>query len=198
MSCEPPCREGACAPLWTTLAKGELDRDGGLIQTIGMIQMIDALAQGAIELPPDQRFALAQRILASMEPEEAAGIDDAWTVEIQERIRKFDAGETKGIPGAEVFAEIDRRLPEVRAVLVGELAVLVLLAIPGGLLFGRGLALLIMASFSTETVRLPILINNSTYAIAVVVVLTAAVCSFALVSRMLAKLDLVGVLKARD
>jgi hypothetical protein len=32
----------------------------------------------------------------------------------------------------------------------------------------------------------------------VVVVLTAAICSFALVSRMLAKLDLVGVLKARD
>ncbi len=89
-------------------------------------------------------------------------------------------------------------LAEVRAVLVGELMVLVLLAIPVGLLFGRGIALMIMSSFSTETVRLPILINHSTYAIAVLVVLTAAVCSFALVSRMLAKLDLVGVLKARD
>jgi putative ABC transport system permease protein len=89
-------------------------------------------------------------------------------------------------------------VPEVRAVLVGELTVLVLLAIPAGLLFGRGLAVLIMSSFRTETVRLPILINHSTYAIAVVVVLTAAICSFALVSRMLAKLDLVGVLKARD
>ncbi|HSP43967.1 MAG TPA: FtsX-like permease family protein, partial [Luteolibacter sp.] len=89
-------------------------------------------------------------------------------------------------------------VPEVRGVLVGELAVLVLLALPVGLLFGRGLALLIMSSFSTETVRLPILINDSTYAIAVVVVLTAAITSFAVVSRMLAKLDLVGVLKARD
>ncbi len=37
-------------------------------------------------------------------------IDDAWTEEIRERIRKFDSGETKGIPGAEVFAEVDRRL----------------------------------------------------------------------------------------
>ena len=89
-------------------------------------------------------------------------------------------------------------VPEVRAVLVGELAVLVMLALPAGLLFGHGLAILIMSSFSTETVRLPILINHSTYAIAVVVVLTAAVSSFALVSRMLARLDLVGVLKARD
>jgi len=90
------------------------------------------------------------------------------------------------------------RLAEVRGVLVGELAVLVLIALPAGLLFGRGLALFIMSSFSTETVRLPIVINPATYSIAVVVVLTAAVLSFALVSRMLAKLDLVGVLKACD
>jgi putative ABC transport system permease protein len=55
-----------------------------------------------------------------------------------------------------------------------------------------------MSSFSTETVRLPIIINHSTYSIAILVVVTAAACSFALVSRMLAKLDLVGVLKARD
>ena len=89
-------------------------------------------------------------------------------------------------------------LAEVRGVLVGELAILVLLALPGGLLFGRGLALFIMSSFSTETVRLPIMINASTYSVAVIVVLTAAVSSFGVVSRMLSKLDLVGVLKARD
>ncbi len=89
-------------------------------------------------------------------------------------------------------------LREVRGVLVGELAILVLLALPFGLLFGRGLALFIMSSFSTETVRLPIVINPSTYSIAVLVVLTAAVSSFTLVSRLLAKLDMVGVLKARD
>ncbi len=89
-------------------------------------------------------------------------------------------------------------LAEVRRVLVGELAILVLAALPVGLLFGRGLALFIMSSFSTETVRLPIVINSSTYSIAILVVLTASVLSFALVSRMIAKLDMVGVLKARD
>ena len=90
------------------------------------------------------------------------------------------------------------RLSEVRGVLMGELAVLVLAALPVGLLFGRGLALFIMSSFSTETVRLPIMINPSTYSIAVLVVLTASATSFALVGRMLAKLDMIGVLKARD
>jgi putative ABC transport system permease protein len=90
------------------------------------------------------------------------------------------------------------RLAEVRGVLIGELAILVLAALPAGLLFGRGLAMFIMASFSTETVRMPIQINASTYSLAVTVVLAAALLSFALVSRMIGKLDLVGVLKARD
>ncbi len=89
-------------------------------------------------------------------------------------------------------------LAEVRGVLGGELAILVLLALPFGLLFGRGLALFIMSSFSTETVRLPILVQTSTYSIAISVVLTASVLSFAMVSRMIGKLDMVGVLKARD
>lgn len=90
------------------------------------------------------------------------------------------------------------RLGEVRGVLLGELGILVLCALPGGLLFGKGLAMFIMASFSTETVRMPIVIESSTYSVAIGVVLTAAALSFALVSRMLSKLDLVGVLKARD
>lgn len=77
-----------------------------------MIQSINDLAQGAIELPPDQRFTLAQRILASVEPPTEAGVDKAWSSEIQARMRKYDSGETKGIPGAEVFAEIDRRLAQ--------------------------------------------------------------------------------------
>ncbi len=89
-------------------------------------------------------------------------------------------------------------LAEVRNVLVGELAILVLVAIPFGLLFGRGIALFIMSSFSTETVRLPIVIEFSTYSVAVIVVGIASVLSFALVSRMIGKLDMVGVLKARD
>ncbi len=89
-------------------------------------------------------------------------------------------------------------LAEVRGVLVGELAILVLAALPAGLLFGRALALFIISSFSTETVRLPIVINTATYSIATMVVLTASVLSFALVGRMIAKLDMVGVLKARD
>jgi putative ABC transport system permease protein len=87
---------------------------------------------------------------------------------------------------------------EVAGVLLGELSILVLSALPVGLLFGRGLTMFIMGSFSTETVRMPLAISPSTYSIAIIVVLSAACASFAVVSRMLNKLDMVGVLKARD
>jgi putative ABC transport system permease protein len=90
------------------------------------------------------------------------------------------------------------RLSEVRGVLLGELGVLVACALPFGLAFGHGLALLIMKSFSTETVRMPIVVDPTTYTTACAVVLVAAVLSSMVVGRMLAKLDLVGVLKARD
>jgi putative ABC transport system permease protein len=90
------------------------------------------------------------------------------------------------------------RTGEVRQVLVGELSLLVLAALPAGLAFGHGLAMLILASFSTETVRLPLVVRPDTYATAVLVVLASAAASFTMVSRRLARLDLVGVLKARD
>lgn len=89
-------------------------------------------------------------------------------------------------------------LREVRGVLLGELTVLVLAALPFGLLFGHGLAVLVMSSFSTETVRLPLVVLPATYALAVLVVCGAAACSFLVVGRLLRTLDLVGVLKARD
>jgi putative addiction module component (TIGR02574 family) len=75
-----------------------------------MIQTLEDLAQCATELPPEQRFTLARRILASVEPQGDAEIDLAWAVEIRERIRRYDSGETKGVPAADVFAEVDKRL----------------------------------------------------------------------------------------
>jgi putative ABC transport system permease protein len=55
-----------------------------------------------------------------------------------------------------------------------------------------------IASLSTETVRMPLVVSDHTNTTAIIVVLTAAGCSFMVVYRMLSKLDLVGVLKARE
>lgn len=87
---------------------------------------------------------------------------------------------------------------EVAGVLLGELLLLISTAIPVGLLFGKGLATFIIAKVSTETIRMPLVISLNTYTMAVLVVAAASCASFLVVSRMLRKLDMVGVLKARD
>lgn len=87
---------------------------------------------------------------------------------------------------------------EIGGVLLGELTLLVLAALPLGLLFGRGLATFIISAISTETVRLPLVISGRTYSVALLVVMGAAGACFWVVGRMLRKLDMVGVLKARD
>ena len=87
---------------------------------------------------------------------------------------------------------------EVEGVLLGELVLLILAALPLGLLFGKGLATFIIETVRTETVRLPLQISLKTYTMAVLVVLAASCASFLVVGRMLRKLDMVGVLKARD
>ncbi len=87
---------------------------------------------------------------------------------------------------------------EIAGVLLGELSLLVLVALPLGLVFGNVLASYVIGAVSNETVRLPQHINPSTYASSVLVVLAATGASFAMVGFMLNKLDLVSVLKARD
>jgi putative ABC transport system permease protein len=87
---------------------------------------------------------------------------------------------------------------EVGGVLLGELTLLVLSALPIGLVMGRGLTTFIITAISTETIRMPLVISYKTYSIAILVVLLAAGACFWVVGRMVTKLDMVGVLKARE
>ncbi len=87
---------------------------------------------------------------------------------------------------------------EVAGVLIGELAVLTAFAIPLGLLIGSGLAKVLVLGVNTETVRMPLVLTPKTFATAVLIVLVSSAFSFAIVSRQIRNLDLIGVLKARD
>ena len=87
---------------------------------------------------------------------------------------------------------------EVSQLLLGELGLQVLLAIPPGLLVGRGLTWLVMATIDPERYRWPVVISPVSYAFAAVVVLAAAALSALLVRRHLDRLDLIGVLKTRE
>lgn len=86
---------------------------------------------------------------------------------------------------------------EVATVLIAELALLTLLALLPGLLIGNRLTHLILNSVSTDTMRIPVVLTGRAYAAAVLTVLLSSAVSFAVVSRRIVQLDLLGVLKAR-
>ncbi len=87
---------------------------------------------------------------------------------------------------------------EVGAVLITELVILALIAVPLGLLLGTGFAAGILREVNTETVRLPLVLTASNYAFAVLVVTIASILSALVVLRKLSHLDLIGVLKAPE
>ncbi|MFO0750316.1 MAG: ABC transporter permease [Myxococcota bacterium] len=87
---------------------------------------------------------------------------------------------------------------EVATVLLGQLAVHTLVAIPVGCLFGYGLAAVFMASFDPEQYRMVLSIFPSTYGFAALVVVGASLATAILVRKRLDAIDLVGALKARD
>ena len=88
---------------------------------------------------------------------------------------------------------------EIAYVLLGEFALLTAVAIPTGLLLGYGLAWLTVETIgTTELYRIPLVVGDNTYARATISVLVATFVSSAVVRRRLNRLDLVGVLKARE
>jgi hypothetical protein len=79
---------------------------------LSTVKSLENIASEALLLPKDQRFTLAHRILSSVEPEMEANVEAAWDLEIRERIRRYDAGQTPGLAGREVFAELDKKLKQ--------------------------------------------------------------------------------------
>ncbi len=87
---------------------------------------------------------------------------------------------------------------EVGTVLVTELVILGLVALPLGLLLGTGFATGIISMVNTETVRLPLVLTARNYTFATLVVSIASMISAAVVLRQLSHLNLVGALKAPE
>ena len=87
---------------------------------------------------------------------------------------------------------------EVSALLLGELGIAMIAALPLGLIGGYLLASTIVQMTKTEEFYFALVIRPPTYAYAALCVALAAAASAWIVARRIAALDLVGVLKARD
>jgi putative ABC transport system permease protein len=87
---------------------------------------------------------------------------------------------------------------EISFILLGELSVLTLAAMPLGLTLGYVLIRVVCLFLDTEMYRIPFVIDPPTYGFSVLVVLLAAIFSGLVVRRRLDQLDLVAVLKTRE
>jgi putative ABC transport system permease protein len=87
---------------------------------------------------------------------------------------------------------------EVAYILLGELALLTLLALPIGGALGYLLCWYMVTAFSSDMYQIPLVIHPASYGWAASVVLGAAVVTGFLVARNIARLDLVAALKTRE
>ena len=87
---------------------------------------------------------------------------------------------------------------EVGYILLGEIGLLTLLALPVGFLFGRALCAYLAAAFASDLYRVPLVVQPDTYSLAATVVLVSFAASAVLIWRRIGRLDLVEVLKTRE
>ena len=87
---------------------------------------------------------------------------------------------------------------EISYILLGELAVLTMVAVPLGLWLGEGLCAYIAQTLENELYRVPLVLEPDTYAFSALVILLAAAGSGLWVRRHLDRLDLIEVLKTKE
>jgi len=87
---------------------------------------------------------------------------------------------------------------EITYILLGELGILTLIAIPFGLWLGQLMCHYIAYTMQSDLFRVPVVLVPQTYAFATVVVLASALLSGLAVRHRLDQLDLIGVLKAAE
>ncbi len=103
------------------------------------------------------------------------------------------------------FAERERELATLRVlgftrgevawILIGEIALLTLIAIPVGWLVGTGLAWSLSEAMTMDMFRIPFIITPRTYAFAALGVIVASILSLLMIARRLHRLDMVTALK---
>ncbi len=76
-----------------------------------MSALLDELSKKAKQLAIEERTQLAQELLESVEQDADPEIQASWESEMASRIAKYERGEARLIPAAEVF-EAARRLTQ--------------------------------------------------------------------------------------
>lgn len=73
-----------------------------------MVRNTESILIEALQLPMQERAALASRLLASLDEHVDAGVDAAWSEEVARRLKDIDEGKVKMVPGEEVMQRMRR------------------------------------------------------------------------------------------
>lgn len=87
---------------------------------------------------------------------------------------------------------------EVTGILLGELAILTLVAIPVGFVIGTLLCKILSVSLQSELYRVPLILNKTSFAYSCLIVLIASLFSSVFLVRKIKKLDMIASLKAKE
>jgi putative ABC transport system permease protein len=87
---------------------------------------------------------------------------------------------------------------EISLILMGELALLTLAALPVGAVLGYGLSAAVATTVQSEVYRFPLYVSRQAIASSFLGIIAAALISGLMVRRRLDRLDLVAVLKVRE
>ncbi len=75
-----------------------------------MITLSPKIEQEVLSLPSDERLALIDKLISSLNLPTQVDIDRLWAKEAERRIEELDSGKVLGIPGDIVFSELRAEL----------------------------------------------------------------------------------------
>lgn len=181
---------GAVTGLWLTIGENEQERVLATLReapSVAGFQLKEASMEG-FRATVDRNLRIVRRFLLSFAVVIAFGVVyNSVQVSMSERSRDLATMRVIGF---------GRR--EVALVQLGELWLVVGLSVPAGLLVGRWMAWLAARAGGSDLIRLPFVVERSTYAAAALVVIFSALLCSVLVVRRVRRLDYLGALKARE
>ena len=63
----------------------------------------------ALEMPENDRAAIAERLLASLDAKPDRNVEEAWQQEIQRRLSELDRGDVECVPWEEVRSRMGKK-----------------------------------------------------------------------------------------
>jgi putative addiction module component (TIGR02574 family) len=69
----------------------------------------EKILEEALNLPPEDRAAVLERLLATFQEPPDPELDKLWALEAEDRLDAYERGELGSVSAEEVFARIDRQ-----------------------------------------------------------------------------------------